>query len=374
MHYQTVLVLIFSVLFTNFCSAQKKPFVESSGRINKIAVLENARAAHTATRLMDGNVLVVGGMQGNGIFFDEVEFFDTNKNAFAKLKNKTSKKIVSHTATLLKDGRVLIAGGWSNRDKPENTAEVYNPKTQSFAVVSNMNHRRSGHTATLLENGKVLISGGSDGSSKLNTAELFNPETSAFESAGTMQSARNAHSATTLKDGKVLLTGGEITRGEISSDAELYDSRTNTFTKISARMNAARYKHDAVLLADGSVLIFGGSDNRDLRGRLKSAEIYNPEKEVFSSTKDMNAARFKISETAILLKNGKVLIAGGNEAAEIFNPQTKSFSLVTGSFGKSLHYGSVTLLKDERVLILGGYEFVSNGEPTSTNQAWIYEI
>jgi hypothetical protein len=237
-----------------------------------------------------------------------------------------------------------------------------------------MNHRRSGHTATLLENGKVLIAGGSDGSSRLNAAELFNPETNAFESAGTMQSPRNAHSATKLKDGKVLLTGGEITRGEISSDAELYDSRTNAFTRISAKMNTIRYKHDAVLLADGSVLIFGGSDNRDLRGRCKSAEIYNPEKKIFSPTKDMTAARFKISETAILLKNGNVLIAGGNEVAEIYNPQTKSFSLVPGSFGKSLHYGSVTLLKDERVLILGGYEFVSNGEPTSTNQAWIFEI
>jgi hypothetical protein len=88
----------------------------------------------------------------------------------------------------------------------------------------------------------------------------------------------------------------------------------------------------------------------------------------------MNAARFKISETGILLKDGKVLIAGGSEAAEIFNPQTKSFSPVAGSFGRSLHYSSVTLLKDERVLILGGYEFVRSGEPTSTNQAWIFEI
>ncbi len=374
MQYQTIFALIVSLFLTNSCTAQTNLAGAGVGSIDKIAVLENARAAHTATRLADGNVLIVGGMQRNGVFYDAVEVLEANKNAFLKLVTKTNKKIVSHTATLLRDGRVLIAGGWSNQDKPENTAEVYDPQTRRFTAVGVMKYRRSGHSASLLENGKVLIAGGSDGNVNLNAAELFNPETNAFESIETMQRARNVHSATTLKDGRVLLAGGEITRGEIASDAELYDPKINRFTKISARMNAVRYKHDAVLLKSGSVLIFGGSDNRDLGGRLKSAEIFNQANESFTATKDMNAARFKINETAILLSSGKVLIAGGGNAAEIFDPQTKSFSLVAGSFGKSLHYATVTLLKDERVLILGGYEFIRNGEPTSTNQAWIFKV
>jgi hypothetical protein len=139
-------------------------------------------------------------------------------------------------------------------------------------------------------------------------------------------------------------------------------------------MNTIRYKHDAVLLADGNVLIFGGSDQRDRGGKVKSAEIFNPEKQTFTPTNNMNFARFKISETATLLSNGKVLIAGGSETAEIYNPETKSFEQVSGSLGKSLHYASVTLLKDGRALILGGYEFVRGGEPNSTKQAWIFRI
>lgn len=88
----------------------------------------------------------------------------------------------------------------------------------------------------------------------------------------------------------------------------------------------------------------------------------------------MNFARFKINETAVLLPNNKVLIAGGSEEAEVFDPAAKSFERVSGSLGKSLHYSSVTLLKDGRALIVGGYEFVESGEPTSTNQAWIFKI
>ena len=141
MRYQSVLIVVISVFFTNVCSAQKKQVVESYGSINKIAVLEKARAAHTATRLTDGKVLIVGGMQKNGVFYDEAEVFDSKANAFVKLKSKTTRKRVSHTATLLKDGKVLIVGGWSNRDLPEMSAELFDPQTEKFP--SNLGKSRS---------------------------------------------------------------------------------------------------------------------------------------------------------------------------------------------------------------------------------------
>ncbi len=374
MRYQLILVLAFLVFSTNSCTAQKKQTVRSYENISEIATLEKGRAAHTATRLLSGDILIVGGMQKNGVFYDEAEIFYRSSNSFTKLKNKMTKKRVSHTATLLKNGRVLLVGGWSNRNAPENSAEIYEPQTQKFIAVGNTKFARSGHSSTLLQNGKILIAGGYDGERNLSEAEIFDPETNSFEETGKMQTARNVHSATTLKDGKILLTGGEIKRGEIASAAEIFAPETNKFTKVSNQMNAVRYKHDAVLLDDGSVLVFGGSDDRDRGGKLKSAELFDPEKQTFTPTKDMNFARFKISETSALLYNGKVLIAGGSAEAEIFNPKIKSFEKVSGNFGKSLHYASVTLLKDGRVLILGGYEFVKGGEPTSTNQAWIFKI
>ncbi len=369
MQIQIILLIAFLLTFSIGCSAQKT----SAENIKKIAKLENARAAHTATRLLDGKVLILGGMQKNGVFFDEAELFDPQKNSFTKPKHKMTKKRVSHTATLLKDGRVLIVGGWSNRNAPERSAEIYDPKTQKFVAVGNTKFARSGHGSTLLENGKVLIAGGYDGERNLSEAELFNPKTNRFESIKKMQTARNVHSATKLKDGKVLITGGELRRGKVISTAEIFNPETNEFTNISTKMNAIRYKHDSVLLTDGNVLIFGGSDDRDWGGKLKSAEIFNPEKQTFTPTKDMNFARFKISQTATVLKNGKVLIAGGSEKAEFYDPKKKSFEIVSGNLGKSLHYSTVTLLKDGRALILGGYEFVHGGEPTSTNQAWIFK-
>lgn len=46
----------------------------------------------------------------------------------------------------------------------------------------------------------------------------------------------------------------------------------------------------------------------------------------------------------------------------------KSFENVSGDLGKSIHYTFVILLKNGRVFILDGFEFIKGGEPTSTNQ------
>ncbi len=208
----------------------------------------------------------------------------------------------------------------------------------------------------------------------MSDAELFDPKTEKFSTIEKMQTARISAATTKLLDGRILLTGGAANRGEILSSAEIYNPATNKFTTTDS-MNVVRYKHDSILLADGRVLVFGGSDNRDWRGQYKSAEIFDPKTNKFMPTYDMNVARFKVKGGAVLLKNGKVFIGGGGEIAEIFDPNTNTFTKTAGEFGAPLHYASVTLLDDERALIVGGY---GNGTretgPISTNQAWIFKI
>ena len=67
-------------------------------------------------------------------------------------------------------------------------------------------------------------------------------------------------------------------------------------------MIAARAGHTAPLLPDGKVLIAGGDD-------AGSAELYDPSTGTFTATGSMTTPRQW--HTATLLPNGKVLIAGG---------------------------------------------------------------
>lgn len=372
-----VAVLLVFISFTINCSAQKNAAVaiQTYGKISEIAKLSEARASHSATLLKNGTVLIAGGMERNGVFFESADIFDPKTNTFKQAKGKMSVRRVSHAALLLPDGKVFISGGWPNQDSPGMSAEIYDPQTETFTPIGNMNFRRAAHTVTLLENGKVLIAGGFDGKENLSEAEIFDSKTGAFTAIGKMQNARIGHTATELADGKILLIGGESSRGGILSSAEIFDFQTNKFSAVKNAMTVVRYKHDAILLADGRVLIFGGSDDRDWRGQYKSAEIFDPKTGEFTPTGDMNFARFKIDGASVRLKDGKVFIGGGSDSAEVFDPKTNSFKKTEGNFGMPIHFASVTLLADGRALIVGGYgRGTRETGPLSTNQAWIFKL
>ncbi len=266
MRYQFYLIVLVFIILTADCSAQKKPinvstFQQTYGKISETAKLSEARASHTATLLPNGKVIIIGGMERNGVFFESAEIFNPQTDNFTKAKGKMSIKRVGHTATLLPDGKILIVGGWSNRDLPESSAEIYDPKTDTFTSIENAHHRLSGHAAMLLDNGKVLIAGGSDGKSGLSDVELFNPQNNTFTLIGKMQSARIGAAAVKLADGRILLTGGAVNQGEILSSAEIFDPKTNTFTKTAGEFGIPLHFASVTLLADKRALIVGGYGN-----------------------------------------------------------------------------------------------------------------
>lgn len=341
-----------------------------AGIINAVRSMSTQRAAHTATLLPDGKLLVAGGFAGDENSLASAEVFDPATSTFAPAGNMNATR-AGHTATLLPNGKVLIAGGYNGRYLA--SAELYDPAAHTFVSTGMMVTARSGHVATLLNNGKVLLAGGvGTGWTFLADAELYDPATNTFIATGGMTTARESHTATLLKDGQVLITGGHKGRRPaitIYSFAEIYNPASGTFSSIG-NLTVRRHKHDATLLADGQVLIVGGSDERDGRGgsAYRNAEVFNPATGTFTAVGNMNAARYKLQGTTVLLKNGKVLIAGGANRAEVFDPATKTFSLANGNMGTTRLFATATLLRNGEVLITGGYD---DSQAVSAN-AWIY--
>jgi len=370
-------MLAVTFVFAQSCRAQVASHEQNTqtnaargGVVSSIRSMTAKRAAHTATLLDNGKVLIAGGFVANGSGLSSVELFDPASKTFSSAGNLASPR-AGHTATRLPNGKILIAGGY-NGDYL-NSAEMFDPATNRFTSAGRMVTARSGHVATLLNNGKVLLAGGvGTGWTFLADAELYDPNTNTFTATGGMTTARESHTATLLNDGKVLIAGGHKGRRSaitIYASAEIYDPANGSFTP-AGDLTVKRHKHDATLLADGRVLIVGGSDERDGDGAYRNAEVFDPASGSFTAVKNnMNTARYKLQGTSILLNNGKVLIAGGASRAEVFDPATNSFSLAEGDMGTNRLFATATLLKNGQVLITGGY---TEGAIVSAN-AWIYQ-
>lgn len=342
----------------------------SQGLLVSAPDMSAARAAHTATALRDGRVLLAGGFPEKSSS-KGAEIYNPDRRHFSPLPAMNTTR-QSHTATLMQDGRVLIVGGHGEGTATLKTAEVFDPATDSFAPTGSLHAARGGHVAVLLENGKILVAGGvGPGWSFLASAELYDPATGRFSATGSMAEVRESHVAVRLVDGRALIVGGHRGRRtdmKVYASAEIYDPASGVFNRVGD-MRIRRHKHDAVLLTDGRVLITGGADERDDRGVYDSTEFFDAMSGTFSAGPKLRLGRYKHAGSSQVLPSGLVLIAGGAPRAERFNPRDGTFSLVPGEARMAGQFSAVAQLEGGRVLITGGYG--NGGGPRSS--AWLYQ-
>lgn len=226
------------------------------------------------------------------------------------------------TATVLANGKVLVVGGADDSGGIPAFAELYNPATNIWSLTEKMHIPRMNQVAVLLANGKVLVAGGSNGGSgALASAELYNPATGSWNLTGSMHVARENFTATLLRNGQVLVAGGDDGHQPFIKalrSAELYNPSTGKWT-LTGSMHTARFHQTATMLADGNVLIAGGDDGAGYASSgggmclcahaTASSELYNQAKGTWGKTGTMKNAR-DLFATA-LLPGGKVLAAGG---------------------------------------------------------------
>ena len=268
--------------------------------------MTTARRMHTATLLPDDTVLIVGGYGEGGVALASAELFDPVGGTF-RATGSLSTARGGHTAILLPTGKVLVIGGYGTRTYPDVApAELYDPASHTFSAAGAYTGRGGCDfcaPSILLADGTVLFPG-------QYPAQLYDPTSDSFSVGGTMISDQSA--AVTLTSGKVLFAGGvEIGR---SSRAELYDPATHTFAS-TGNMARPRVWHTLNWLPNGMVLAVGGEtdgctgNSCVFAGSVASAELYDPSTGTFFSTGSMAAARS--THTATLLRDGRVLVAGG---------------------------------------------------------------
>ena len=136
-------------------------------------------------------------------------------------------------------------------------------------------------------------------------------------------------------------------------------------------MNTARYWQTATLLPNGLVLVAGGRDTNN--NSTSGAELYNPVTKTWTATGSMITGRYY--HTATLLTNGLVLVAGGYNtqngilsSAELYDPATGRWTSTGG-----LHTGRAMLTATPTILLTNGQVLIAGGvNGTTLSSAELY--
>jgi hypothetical protein len=170
------------------------------------------------------------------------------------------------------------------------------------------------------------------------------------------------YTQTLLQNGKVLIVGGfdsSSYNAQALADAVLYDPSRDTWSR-AASMPAPRGDHIAVLLNDGRVLIAFGTDAAT-GGSSPSPLLYDPTTDLWSPTGAPSAYSAYRGPVLVVLGNGKVLLVGTvacpacasleQSRAELYDPANGTWGPTAAPLG---YPDTATLLANGTVLLTGG--------------------
>jgi N-acetylneuraminic acid mutarotase len=354
--------------------------------------MTTARAAHSASLLADGTVLVIGGETAARDMIASAEIYDPVAEKWSTTESLPTARS-NHVAVTLADGGILVAGG--GRSAPigqPSSAEVmgsaliFDPSTKHFTATGSLVTPRSHAKAVRLDNGEVLIAGGGAATTHqdcngvpncgpiadpLASVERFDPATGRFRAAASMKHARYSFTLTHLQNGRVVAAGGVSpdSTGTLAStrSAEIYDPATDTWTDAADMPAPDREHQSAIMLDSGGLLLVGGKEANI--GMIKRVDLFSPDTNAWKAYAQLSSAR--TLPNLVRLQSGHVLAVGGYDqphavnVAEsvIFDEKAAAWTTI-GPLTHGRSSQTTTLLADGSVLVVGGL-----AEPTTLESA-----
>ncbi|HET9420749.1 MAG TPA: kelch repeat-containing protein [Nocardioides sp.] len=316
--------------------------------------LSQPRAAHRATLLDDGRVLITGGCTEPGCEgFDAgrtSELFDPYAGLKAGPVMGTAR--ASGTATLLADGRVLLAGGYPGEgDPPTRAAEIFDPASGSFAPTGDLVVARADHSASLLADGRVLLAGGFDASGRaVASTEVFDPASGEFTTGPDLSAPRAAHVAARVGERVVVVGGTE--ESDALATTEVFEGGG---WRRGPSLLTPRVKLGVAPIGDGRVWVVGGATESEGREKLASTEVLDVRNMSSTAGPFLPQGEYKLDGAVSLLDDGRVVVPSG-DALAVFDPASGKLRELAVTTYPAGSFRTVTPLTDRRVLVAGGYD------------------
>jgi hypothetical protein len=280
--------------------------------------------------------------------------------------------------------RVLVTGGSNQEYVAKSGTVLYDPNARTWSPSGLLNTARIDPAISVMSGGRVLVAGGllinlDQTGRAIDTAEIWDPGAGTWSQTAKLSGPRYGPKAVTLDDGRVLVVGGLPAWGadDQRRSAELYDPSAGRWKAAGelakTPMMLATFGPTWISLvatSGGALAVYAPADGQALR-----AEWFDPDKMAWSPAGDPDMSIGEGRAVAVTLRDGRVLVIGGDEA-RIFEPGgtwTPARSIPDGPRNDA----SAVLLPDGSVLVAGGWSIGTppgdtGGCETPNPQAWRY--
>ena len=163
--------------------------------------------------------------------------------------------------------------------------------------------------------------------------------------------------------------------GDNSGPAQIYNIEENKLIATNSAMSVPRTGYSAIKYNKDNVLIVGGYCKYNRSDCSQVAEVYNIKNKKFTRISNSKFPHIvlRLSNKAIVLNNGNVLIPSNSNNIEIFSPREQKFTEVITTINQFV-YPDVMEINDDEVLIYGTPPLRSNPKIKINPQLEVYNF
>lgn len=364
--------------------SHKQSVVEQYGRWDTLDYKSPIRSIHAAL-LHNGKVLLIAGSGNNKTDFEAKSFrtviWDPLSGNFKEVATPWDAFCAGHV--FLPDGKLLVAGGTKAYEdltkKPRlnysglKDSYIFNPDTETYEKVSDMQFARWYPTLVNLGDGRVLSAAGLDENGKYSKGEteIYDPATKQWTYKPKLKHVFPTYPSLILtSDGRLFYTGSNqgYPPGLASQTPGLWNLKNNQFQVVEGLPEPLRTDNSASVLLppaqDQKVMLLGGAKAGDspvteTTDRTAVVNLNSSAAPAYVRGPNLhNATRYP---GVVILPDDTVLETGGSKgyrnfnlhSAEIYHPDTNTLTpAASPRVGRNYHAEAI-LLPDGRVATFG---------------------